>query len=211
MKLNKKLLILTTALCLLPILAGLAVYSRLPEQVPTHFDFNGTPNGWSSRPFAVFGLPCIMAAANLLLHIVTVRDPKRANVSTTLKAILLWLLPVLSVFCCSLTLGTALGYDLPTETLAPCLVGVLLILVGNYLPKTRQNRTMGIRVKWTLGSEENWNRTHRMAGFLWVAGGFIFLLLTLLHLWNGWLLTILLAVIVLIPMFYSWQLHKKGI
>lgn len=211
MKLNKKLLILTTLLCLLPILAGLAVYSRLPEQVPTHFDLNGTPNGWSSRPFAVIGLPCIMAAANLLLHIVTVRDPKQANVSAALKAILLWILPVLSIFCCGLTLGTALGYDLPTETLAPCLVGVLLILVGNYLPKTRQNRTTGIRVKWTLESEENWTRTHRLAGFLWVIGGFVFLLLTLLHLWNGWLLTILLTAIVLIPMFYSWQLRKKGI
>lgn len=211
MKLNKKLLILTTLLCLLPILAGLAVYSRLPEQVPTHFDLSGTPNGWSSRPFAVFGLPCIMAAANLLLHVVTARDPKRANVSAALKAILLWLIPMLTILCCGLTLGAALGYDVPAETLLPALVGVLFILVGNYLPKTRQNRTTGIRVKWTLESEENWDRTHRAAGFLWVVGGFIFLLLTLLHLWNGWLLTALLAVIILVPMLYSWQLHKKGI
>ena len=57
MKAEKKLVLVTTLICLLPILAGLALYSRLPEQVPTHFDLSGTPNGWSSRPFAVFGIP----------------------------------------------------------------------------------------------------------------------------------------------------------
>lgn len=211
MKLNKKLLILTTVICLLPIMAGLAVYSRLPEQVPTHFDLSGTPNGYSSRPFAVFGLPCMMAALNLVLHIVTVKDPKRANVSAALKAVCLWLVPVLTVLCCGLCFGAALGYDVHMGTIAPCLVGVLFILIGNYLPKTKQSRMVGIRVKWTLESEENWNRTHRMAGFLWVLGGLVFLTLTLLRLWNGWLLTVILVTLILLPTLYSYHLHRKGI
>ena len=67
MKHEKKRLILTTVICLLPIMAGLVLYSRLPERVPTHFDFSGTPDGWSSRPFAVFGLPCLLAALNVFL------------------------------------------------------------------------------------------------------------------------------------------------
>ena len=49
-------------------MAGLVLYSRLPERVPTHFDFSGTPDGWSSRPFAVFGLPCLLAALNVFLY-----------------------------------------------------------------------------------------------------------------------------------------------
>lgn len=211
MKLNKKLMILTTVLCLLPMLAGAAVYNRLPMQIATSFGLDGRPNGYSGRAFTVFGLPCLMAALNLFLHVVVAKDPKRANAGTAMKTICLWLPPMLTILLYALTVSTALGYDTRVDTLIPCLTGVLLVLVGNYLPKTRQNRTMGIRVKWTLESEENWNRTHRMTGFVWVAGGFAFLLLTLLHLWNGWLLTAFLAVIILIPMLYSWQLHKKGI
>lgn len=211
MKLNKKLMILTTVLCLLPMLAGAAVYSRLPEQVATSFGLDGRPNGYSGRAFTVFGLPCLMAALNLFLHVVVAKDPKRVNAGTAMKTICLWLTPVLTILLYALTVSTALGYDARVETVIPCLLGVLLILVGNYLPKTKQNRTMGIRVKWTLESEENWNRTHRFAGFVWVAGGFVFLLLTLLHLWNGWLLTAFLVVIIALPMLYSWQLHRKGI
>lgn len=211
MKISKKTTVLTTAICLLPILAGLAVYSRLPEQLPTSFGLDGTPSGYSSRVFTVFALPCIMAALNLFLHLVVAKDPKRANVGTAMKTICLWLTPVLTVLLYALTVSTALGYNARVETLIPCLMGVLLILVGNYLPKTRQNRTMGIRVKWTLESEENWDRTHRMAGFLWVVGGLVFLLLSLLGTWTHLRLTVFLIVIIALPMLYSWHLHRKGI
>ena len=211
MKTEKKQLILTTIICLLPILAGLALYSRLPEQVPTHFDLSGIPNGWSSRPFAVFVLPCFMAAANLILHICLDKDPKRNNMSAALKSISLWIIPVLSVLCYGLTLAAAMGRPSHIETIVPLLVGILFLLIGNYLPKTKQSYTMGIRLPWTLESEENWNRTHRLAGFLWVAAGTLFILLSLLRLWNGWLLGILLAVMVLSPILYSYFLHRKGI
>ncbi|MFR0770699.1 MAG: DUF1648 domain-containing protein [Dysosmobacter sp.] len=64
---------------------GIGTVSRLPERVPTHFDFSGTPDGWSSRPFAVFGLPCLLAALNVFLYACLNRDPKRANMSGALK------------------------------------------------------------------------------------------------------------------------------
>ena len=211
MKTETKRMILTTAICLLPILAGLALYSRLPEQVPTHFDFNGNPDGWSSRAFAVFGIPGLMAAINLFLHICLEKDPKRANMSAALKHISLWVIPVLSVLTSGLTLGAAMGWPVHVETAIPVLVGGLFLLVGNYLPKTKQSYTMGIRLPWTLDSEENWNRTHRLTGFLWVAAGALCILFTLLHLWNGWLLAGLIALIALLPALYSCCLHRKGI
>lgn len=211
MKTEKKTLLITTLICLLPILAGLALYSRLPEQVPTHFDFSGTPNGWSSRAFAVFGIPGLMAAINLFLNICLERDPKRANMSAALKRISLWIIPVLSVLTSGMTLGTAMGWPVHVETVIPVLVGGLFLLVGNYLPKTKQSYTMGIRLPWTLDSEENWNRTHRLSGFLWVAAGAAFILLSLLRLWNGWLLGALLLALIFVPIGYSYFLHKKGI
>ena len=211
MKHEKKRLILTTVICLLPIMAGLVLYSRLPERVPTHFDFSGTPDGWSSRPFAVFGLPCLLAALNVFLYACLNRDPKRANMSGALKTVSQWSLPVLSVLCYGLTLTAALGYPSRIEIVVPLLTGILLLVIGNYLPKTKQSYTMGTRLPWTLQSEENWNRTHRLSGFLWVAAGAAFILLSLLRLWNIWLLGALLLALIFVPIGYSYFLHKKGI
>ena len=211
MKHEKKRLILTTVICLLPIMAGLVLYSRLPERVPTHFDFSGTPDGWSSRPFAVFGLPCLLAALNVFLYACLNRDPKRANMSGALKTVSQWSLPVLSVLCYGLTLTAALGYPSRIEIVVPLLTGILLLVIGNYLPKTKQSYTMGIKLPWTLQSEENWNRTHRLSGFLWVAAGAAFILLSLLRLWNIWLLGALLLALIFVPIGYSYFLHKKGI
>lgn len=192
-------------------MAGLVLYSRLPERVPTHFDFSGTPDGWSSRPFAVFGLPCLLAALNVFLYACLNRDPKRANMSGALKTVSQWSLPVLSVLCYGLTLTAALGYPSRIEIVVPLLTGILLLVIGNYLPKTKQSYTMGIRLPWTLQSEENWNRTHRLSGFLWVAAGAAFILLSLLRLWNIWLLGALLLALIFVPIGYSYFLHKKGI
>ena len=192
-------------------MAGLVLYSRLPERVPTHFDFSGTPHGWSSRPFAVFGLPCLLAALNVFLYACLNRDPKRANMSGALKTVSQWSLPVLSVLCYGLTLTAALGYPSRIEIVVPLLTGILLLVIGNYLPKTKQSYTMGIRLPWTLQSEENWNRTHRLSGFLWVAAGAAFILLSLLRLWNIWLLGALLLALIFVPIGYSYFLHKKGI
>lgn len=211
MKHEKKRLILTTVICLLPIMAGLVLYSRLPERVPTHFDFSGTPDGWSSRPFAVFGLPCLLAALNVFLYACLNRDPKRANMSGRLEN----RQPVepagsVSAVLC-LTLTAAPGYPSRIEIVVPLLTGILLLVIGNYLPKTKQSYTMGIKLPWTLQSEENWTRTHRLSGFLWVLCGLVMIPLSLLRLWSGWLFGVLLAVMVLIPAVYSYALHRKGI
>ena len=191
-------------------IAGALVYSRLPETVATHFDLHGNPDGWSSRAFAVFGLPGILLAVNLLLPFALRADPKHENMSGALKTIVVWTVPVLSLLCSGLTLGRALGYDTRIERVLPVFMGVLFLLFGNYLPKTKQSYTMGIKLPWTLNSEENWNRTHRLAGFLWVLGGVYFIVMSFI----GWSLPAFLlplAVMILVPTAYSYLLYKKGI
>ena len=212
MKNNKKEMMISTFICLLPILAGLYLYDRLPETIATHFGANGEANGWSSRAFAVFGLPAFMAGINLLVWFALHTDPKKQNMNPTLRAFAIWTVPALSVLMNAMTLGNALGYAMHIEVAAPLLVGLLLVVVGNYLPKTRQSYTMGIKLPWTLASEENWNRTHRIAGFLWVLGGILTILFTLLRIWSFWLLFLLILLpLVLVPTIYSFLLYKKGI
>ena len=207
---NKKTLIITSLICLLPLLAGALVYSRLPEQVATHFDLQGNPDGWSSRAFAAFGLPGILLAVNLLLPFLLRADPKHKNMSGALVNITIWTVPVVSLLCSGLTLGRALGYDLRIEMVLPVFMGVLFILIGNYLPKTKQSYTMGIKLPWTLASEENWNRTHRLAGFLWVIGGAFFIVMSFIG-WSLIAFLIPITLMVLIPTVYSYLLYRKGI
>ena len=209
---SKRDAVITTLICLLPILAGLALYNRLPETIATHFGANGEANGWSSRAFTVFGIPAFMAGCNLFVWFALHTDPKRRNMHPTLRAFALWTVPALSIFVNAMTLGNALGYPMHIEIVTPLLLGLMFVVIGNYLPKTKQSYTMGIKLPWTLASEENWNRTHRIAGFLWVLGGILTILFTLLRVWSFWMLFILITLLmVLVPAVYSFLLYKKGI
>lgn len=203
-------------LCLLPIIAGIIIYPKLPEMVPTHWNFKGEIDDYSSRFTAVFLLPGIFFIVNLLTPLLLKIDPKNANMNSALQGVFIWMIPVMSVVCCFFTYAGALGYDLPIELVVPMLCGLLFVIVGNYLPKTRQNYTMGIKVPWTLNSEENWNRTHRLGGFVWVAAGIILIIGAMV----GKLLpepvvviSFIVAILAMlfIPVIYSFILYKRGI
>ena len=211
MKVNKKLLVLTTIVCLLPIVAGVILYPQLPDQIATHWGFDNEPNGWSGKAFAVFGLPGMMAALNLILPLALAADPKNQNMSPVLLKICLWIMPVVSVLCSAMTLMCALGYEVNIAQFVPALIGVLFIVIGNYLPKTKQSYTMGIKLPWTLNSEENWNRTHRLGGFLWVLGGVAFIVLSIFKWWNLYVFFAILFVMVIVPSVYSYLLYRRGI
>lgn len=210
MKNSKWELLLTSLVCLLPLPVGAALYPRLPEIMVTHWDFSGNANGWSSRAATVFGLPLFILALHLVCFYAESRETKK-NTNPVLRTVLLWFCPAVSLLGGAVTLGTGLGYEMHISTVVPVFVGLLFLILGNYLPKIRQNRTMGIRLPWTLASGENWNRTHRLAGFLWVAGGLLLILLTLLGLGSTWVYAAVTAAMVLIPGFYSWELHRKGV
>ena len=210
MKKDRKTLILTTLVCLLPMLIGALVYDRLPERMVTHWGLNGEPNGWSGRAVAVFALPGFIALMNLLLFFGLNADPKRANMSPALRNLAQWTCPAVSLLAGGLTLANGLGCGLRVERIMPCFMGLLFVFIGNYLPKTKQSYTMGIRVPWTLNSEENWNRTHRLAGFLWVLGGLYFIVMSFIG-WSGAAFLVPLLIMTLVPIVYSYVLYKKGI
>ena len=210
MKKDRKTLILTTLVCLLPMLIGALVYDRLPERMVTHWGLNGEPNGWSGRAVAVFALPGFIALMNLLLFFGLNADPKRANMSPALRCLVQWTCPAVSLLAGGLTLANGLGCGLRVERIMPCFMGLLFVMIGNYLPKTKQSYTMGIRVPWTLNSEENWNRTHRLAGFLWVLGGLYFIVMSFIG-WSGAAFLVPLLIMTLVPIVYSYVLYKKGI
>ena len=202
-------MILTTLICLMPMLLGIVLYDKLPEQIPTHFNLEGVPDDYSPKAFACFGLPLMMVVLNFIVQFALGTDPKKDNVASIMKKISVWIVPVVSLYTVPICLFSAIGYDMkPDVVIIP--VGILFIAIGNYLPKTRQNYTVGIKLPWTLHSEENWNKTHRFAGFLWILGGVVMVIGSFIGL-NGMFIFIPTLIMAFVPMVYSYLLYKKGI
>ena len=209
MKVNKKLMGLTTIICLLPMFLGITLYEALPDMIPSQWGFSGEISSYMSKNSMVFYMPVFMAFCNLVVHAAFHVDPKRANQSETLKKITAFIVPVLSMIFIPLSYLAGLGVNINIVPIAMLIVGVVFMLIGNYMPKCRQNYTMGIRVPWTLNSEENWNRTHRMAGKLWTVAGIIIIMSTWFDMY--YIIIPVMVVIVGVPFIYSYMLYRKGI
>lgn len=208
MKEYKGKIILTSIVTILPILIGLVLWNKLPDTIATHFGADNVPNGWSSKPFAVIGIPAILLVFHLFALGITLNDPKKRNIGKMMLSVIFWIIPVVSLVVNTATLSYAMGSTIDIGMIANILVGLMFIIMGNYMSKNRQNYTVGIRIPWTLGSEENWDRTHRFASKLWVIGGIIFVI-------NAFVQSILILVVIILmtmiaPMIYSFVLYKKG-
>ncbi len=205
-----KTLIITSILDLSPIIIGIILWDRLPDRIATHFGADNTPNGWSSKAVAVFGLPLVIFALEWVCMLATKLDPKYRNIDdSVMMKIVLWLMPCLSIMMASITYAYALGKGIQVGFIVILFMGALFVVMGNYLPKCKQSYTMGIKLPWTLNSEENWNRTHRLGGKVWVAAGMIMMLTSFFE--SPFIMLAVVLVAVITPTVYSYKLYKKGI
>ncbi len=211
-KKHKGQVIISSIVILLPILIGLFIWNFLPDQIVTHWNFNGEPDGWSGKGFTVFVLPMILFALHWICVIFSSFDPKNREQNKKVSSMVLWIMPVISLLMCSLTYAIALGYEINIGIGVRILLGLMFLIFGNYMPKCKQNHTIGIRVKWTLRNEENWHKTHRFSGRLWVAGG-VFILATLFIPLDSFAYIFFPLVLVMAfgPMVYSYVYYKKQI
>ena len=208
-KKHLKLLIVTSIVTLLPIVAGVILWNRLPARMPFHWNLSGEVDGYASKAVAVFVMPCVMLAFHWLCAFVTAADPKNKNHSQRVMQLVLWLIPAISVFMHALVYCMALGKGVRVESFLPILLGLVFAIVGNYLPKCEQSHTVGIKLPWTLHSEENWNRTHRLAGRIWMASGLLMIAVGFFGLL--WPAILLSGIMVFIPCIYSYALYRKGV
>jgi len=191
-------------------LVGFLLWDQLPERMATHWGADGNIDGWSGKTFAIIGLPLFLLAMHWICILATVRDPKNQGQNKKVFGMVLWLLPLLSLLMSSMVYAGALGKEVRPEEITLLLMGLLFLVIGNYLPKCKQNYTIGIKVKWTLENEENWNATHRLGGKLWVIGGFLFMACIFLPsdmLPGAFLL--LLLIMVGVPVMYSYIYYRK--
>ena len=124
-------------------------------------------------------------------------DPKGKNIAAKPFGLLLWICPLVSLFCGTMTYAKALALPVDINLVGGLFLGLMFLAVGNYLPKCKQTYTVGIRLPWTLADEDNWAYTHRLAGKVWTIGGLVILALTFLRL--PVLQFVVILVLVLIP------------
>ena len=206
-KQNKYKMIISAIITLLPMIFGFIVWDRLPENIATSFGWNGGITGYSSKMFAVVGLPVMLTFVNLICIIATNADPRRKNISSKMFSVVISIVPVCSLLCGACIYGNALGYKVSVESIMPVFMGILFFVLGFILPKCKQNYTIGIKLPWTLHDEENWNKTHKLAGKLWICGGIIMIVSGLFNL-TFIFMTIIFA-LVIIPTVYSYLLYRK--
>ena len=169
----KKQLIISSIVTLLPILFGLIMWNQLPDTMTTHWGADGQADGYSSKVFTIFFTPLFLLGMHLFCIWITDLTNRGNGQDPKVMNLIFCMIPVISLLSNGMVYAIAMGKVWDMNALMPILMGAMFTLVGNYLPKCRQNTTMGIKVIWALNNEENWNATHRFAGKTWVAAGLL--------------------------------------
>ena len=206
-KKNWKLLVITSLVILLPAVVGLFLWNALPESLPIHWNAAGEVDNYAPKALGVLGMPAFLLVLHWLCMLGTAADPKAKELGKKPIALVLWICPVISLMVESIVLAVGLGYGLRIEILLPLVFGALFVVIGNYMPKCRQNYSLGIKLPWTLDDEENWNKTHRLAGIVWTAGGVAVMATSLFG--SVIVFFALMILMVLIPTVYSYLFYRK--
>ncbi len=187
-------------------------YYNFPEQVATHWNIAGEPDNWGSRTSAVFGFPLIMLGMYLLFFLLPYLDPKKdrygqfRKVYHFFKGILVFFM----AFIYFISGFKNLGHNISLELWIPVTIGILFMVLGNYMGKIKPNWFMGIRTPWTLSSEEVWNKTHRFSSRMFIIAGFLMVLTGIAPIsFKAYLFIGALAVVLLGTIGYSYLAYRK--
>lgn len=130
-----RIFIITSIVCLLPIILGIALWDKLPETMAIHFDMYNNPDNFAPRGFVVFGIPLLMVLLQAFCCFVNDINAYKHGERKKFSTITKWIIPVMSVILQIFTLGYGLGWDFDVRVVAAIIVGGILIVIGNYLPK----------------------------------------------------------------------------
>lgn len=176
MKKNKLELILM-AIILLSIVGTVFIFKSLPAEIPIHWNIKGEVDDYASKGFvyATGLMPLVLYA---IMKIIPNIDPQKDSYekhrnaySATMFSVILFLIGIHWM-----TIGYALGYPLDMIRYIMVALGILFIIIGNYMPQIKFNYFFGIRTPWTLASEKVWKKTHTVGGYLYFIMGTVFIL-----------------------------------
>lgn len=192
------------------------LYPSLPEQIPSHFNSRGLPDDYASKQGFILFYLAMNIGLYLLMTFLPWIDPFRKKIENRYETLLLFRNLTLEflAFVFVLILYTALTGNFSPGFINSA-VGVLFMLLGNYLPKLPRNFFFGIRSPWTLASEEVWKRTHRLSGWLFLIAGVLLILFAWIGLKPqigvyGLVLPLIVFCAVLYPLFLYQKLERQS-
>lgn len=205
---NKWKLVITSVVTLLPSLVTLVLWNNLSEAMSEKY-----VSGTKGILPVLAVMPLILLALQWLCVLITTKDPRNKEQNAKVLNMVLWIVPCLSVFVYACMLNVILTDGNAMEMLISPVIGVLMIIMGNYMPKCTRNSTVGIKIKWTLENDENWYATHRFVGKVQVTAGAIICLGAFLPImWQMFFLLAVLIVGMVVPtVLYSYVYYKKQV
>ncbi len=195
-------LIITSVVCLLPMLLGMALWEALPETIAIHFDINNNPDNYASKGFVVFGIPCLMVILQWFCCFVNDINAYKHGERKKFERVTKWIIPVMTIVLQTVTLGYALGIDFDIRRVAAILVGFVLIVVGNYLPKLDYIKNYDV-------DAQKARRINRFIGFETVILGLLFIVSVFLPPWATIGCIVLLVPYAVIGVWYGIKVGKK--
>ncbi|MCX7579141.1 DUF1648 domain-containing protein [Leuconostoc falkenbergense] len=199
--------LLPNLISLLPIVYGGLLWQYLPQQLPIHFGIDGQPDQYAPKLIAVIGLPVLIITVNYVI----IRSMKNKGIDNQkVFTVLIWSLPLLLNVVQIVTFMHALNYHINIGSVILPVIGLLFIVLDNYLPKTTPNYMVGIRLPETLHNSENWQKTNRLGGFTMVFAGFILLITGIIGNMIAVIgLIVAMVITILVPAVYaSWLAHR---
>lgn len=203
-------------LCIVSAVVSSIVLLQIPSglEIPLQWGLDGQPNRFGPAWQALFIPPIVIALVLVIFSSLQWIEPRKVNLNNSLRALngitmgIILMMLILQVGFVALVYGN----DIPMQRLAICASGLLFIVLGNFLSKTRSNFFIGIRTPWTLSSDEIWKKTHYLGSRLFMISGLV-MLITSWVIDQNYLVYIVLATVlpaVLITVFYSWWLWHKS-
>ena len=200
------------ALVLLPFIYLFFIWNKLPEIVPTHFNIRGEADGWGDKYDLILMLLLLPVLTYVLMLVIPKIDPKKrlqlmGGKFYQLKFVLVALMSIIALFIVYISKNQVIS----NPNFIAILTGVLFMALGNYFKVIKQNYFIGIKTPWALENEEVWNKTHRLAGKLWIIGGLLIIILNLTvpEPFNYYGFLIIIAVLLLVPTVYSYIFYKQ--
>ncbi len=200
-------------LLLLPFAFSMYIWDELPDQVPTHFNMQGEADDWGPKWVNAFMFPALGLGTYLLLVFLPKIDPKkRIEAAQKPIAAIRTITSMFMVFMYVFIMVESLGTDINFSIYIQLGVGMLFLVLGNYMQSLKQNYFIGVKTPWTLENEEVWKRTHRLTAKVWTVGALIMIIapLTISNAVAYWsIFGVVTAVLVFVPIIYSYVIFQQ--
>ena len=210
-KIFKKEMLKTWIVVVIAVVIAIVGIFLMPDTIPTHFGPSGEPDAWGSK-YTVLLYPAILIVVTLLAVPMIKFDPKMENYERFSKYYYYFFFGFALFFTATeiANIAIALGAKINVGSVICFVSGVLMLFVGNMMPKIKQNFFFGIKTPWALTDEENWFKTHRLGGKTFAIGGIVIMLAAFLP---GeakiWILLAAVLVMTMIPFVYSYLIFKN--